>query len=297
MTRTMSATAAARSAAVNDAVAVSNAQSNGWMAGPAAGRPGNSLSTGETRAISIARATAVLIPSRSSSLVDAMPTRLPTTARTFRLRSRSMRFSWITLCVMRDRARSCDARMSSVSSAFDSASARSRTASAAARSEAKSAIIAHHAHVDVAEPRRRRALARSCGLHRLAFAAVRCAPRCPCVLVADRIARAPKLRRHAGVRGIFEHLSLLAVLDLVAELTSELEVQAFVVDGPRAVALHVDAVLDTVEELGLGCDAGLQIHIADADHGQAAPVLRAHAAAQVDFCGRRRVASCHVADE
>src|SRR5262252_2091820 len=106
---------------------------------------------------------------------------------------------------------------------------------AIASGPAVSSIAITDSDFDIAETRRRRALRRPRRLHRLALAAVRRAPGDPAVLIADRVARAPKCGRHAGVCRVLEHPRFLAVLDLVTDLAAELEIEPLVVDRPRAI--------------------------------------------------------------
>src|SRR5215472_12114001 len=115
------------------------------------------------------------------------------------------------------------------------------------------------------ESGRSRAVPSTHGLHRLAFAAVRRAPKRPLVAGADGFHGVPELGGNPGVPRVFEHASQLAVLDLPANLATELEVVALVIDGPRAVGLHVDAVVDSGDELIEG-QRFLARHNADVGH-------------------------------
>ena len=85
-------------------------------------------------------------------------------------------------------------------------------------------------HANVPEACRRGTLRGAPGLHRLAFAAIRCSPRDPRTLIRNGITRVPKLRGNAGVRRILEHTAALAVFHFPSDLASELEVQAMIVN-------------------------------------------------------------------
>src|SRR5215472_6509396 len=160
-----------------------------------------------------------------------------------------------------------------------------------------SSIAITDSDFDVAEARGCRALRRSRRLHRLALAAIRRAPCDPALRIADRIARSPKGRRHAGVCRILQHARLLAVLDLIADLASELEVEPLVVDRPRAIAFHIDAAAHVADELLFRRVSRLEVDVPDADHRQAAPVFRSHDAADRHLRDMRGIAAGHVADE
>src|ERR1700716_2994532 len=92
------------------------------------------------------------------------------------------------------------------------------------------------------EARRRRAVRDVGRLRRLALAAIGQAPDFPFGTPGDRVAGVPELRRDAGIGRVLEKPAALAVDDLVGKLRAELEVEAFVIDAPTPVRLHVHAV-------------------------------------------------------
>src|SRR3989442_10953732 len=99
----------------------------------------------------------------------------------------------------------------------------------------------------------------------LPFPAMRCSPEHPLVARADRIQRIPELSGNSGVGRVLQQACTLAILDLPSRLAAELEVVAFVVDGPGAVGLHVDAVVRRSDELLAG-EGLLPRHNADIGH-------------------------------
>ena len=115
----------------------------------------------------------------------------------------------------------------------------------------------------------------------LTFAAVGRAPHHPVIRVADCITAIPKLRGDAGVGAIAQHASHLAVLDLVADLGAELEVVALIVDRPRAVGFHVNAILGIGDQVVKFPRTGLQADVDHADDRDAVPAGGAHAGIRV----------------
>src|SRR5688500_20287632 len=83
----------------------------------------------------------------------------------------------------------------------------------------------------------------------LPLAAVGRAPEGPLRLVAEHVQALPELRTDPGVRRILDHPPALALADLPADLAAELEVQALVVDGPRAIRVDIDAVVGRRDHL------------------------------------------------
>src|SRR5579872_378931 len=195
------------------------------------------------------------------------------------------------LCVKRVSASLPLHTMTSVWSAVERPSTRD-----ASDSRLRLSIVAD-SYPNLAEARRRGALCRTAGLHRFAFSAVRSTPCDPRVLIADGITGIPELRCHAGVRGILEHAATLAVFYFPTDLAAELKVEAMIVDRPRAVALHIDAVLDVVEEIFERRVAGEQVEVAHANHRHVLPVLRAHACVTFTTYGARRIVAHLVAHE
>src|SRR5438105_9040312 len=101
----------------------------------------------------------------------------------------------------------------------------------------------------IPEPRRRRPVSRSHCLHRLALAAVRRAPKRPLVARADGLHRVPELRGNSGIGRILEHAPQFAAFNLPANLAAKLKVVTLVINRPRAVGLHKDAVVGAGDEL------------------------------------------------
>src|SRR3954463_10805847 len=87
------------------------------------------------------------------------------------------------------------------------------------------------------------------GLHRLTLAAIRSAPQCPLVAGANRIHRVPEVGRDSRIGWVLQHASQLTFFDLPANFRTELEVIAFVINGPGTVRLEVDTVVRVGDEL------------------------------------------------
>src|SRR5439155_19725345 len=119
-------------------------------------------------------------PSSSRRFVSARAVRFPKAARTVSAIERSFTFWWIVFSAKRAPACAPQPSHASTSSAFDAASARSRTALASA-----SPIGIGRPDLHLPEPRGRRAVARAHRLPRLALAAVRDAPEHPLREPAD----------------------------------------------------------------------------------------------------------------
>src|SRR5208282_5397302 len=137
-------------------------------------------------------------------------------------------------------------------------------------------------HLDAAEPRRRRAVARAHHLLRLSFAAVWRTPECPLVARADGIEGVPELRRDSRVRRVLHHAQPLPAFDLPANFAAELKVIALVVDRPRAVGLHQKSMIRGSNQL-LQAERLLtrqQADVGHANHREPIPALRAQRAAR-----------------
>ena len=126
----------------------------------------------------------------------------------------------------------------------------------------------------------RRRVAGVADLARLALAAVRRAPRHD--LRRQHVHRAPELRADPGVRRVAQQPPELTVLHLVADLAAELEVEPLVVDRPRAVRLHVDAVVGGGDDLLERVRPGLEADVRHPHHRQPGPAVGAHAAGVVE---------------
>src|SRR5438477_6450062 len=215
------------------------------------------------------------MPSSSSRSVVTIATRLPRTTRTRSSASRLTTFWWIAAFAKRVSAafRAMTlASPSSLSTAFSAASqirlsSRSPIVSPlncsispsvrraqgwrtrSSRQSRSSLDSTHHPDPHVTEARRRRAVAGVADLAGLTLAAVRRAPHRPLRLRAYRVRAAPELGGDAGVRGAAQRPRALPVLDLPPDLRAELEVQPPVVDRPRAVRVHVDAVVGVGDQV------------------------------------------------
>ena len=99
------------------------------------------------------------------------------------------------------------------------------------------------AYFYVSKSRRRCSVSCTHGLHGLAFAAIWRTPQGPLVAGADGVHGIPELGGDARVRRVLDHPAQLALLDLPANFAAKLKVVALVVNGPRTVGLHEDAVI------------------------------------------------------
>src|SRR5687768_2191954 len=215
--------------------------------GVGSGSPPQSSSSSTTRAIEAALAASRRIPSSSVRPEDATPTRFPTTNRRLIATFVSATFWWIWLFAKRVSAASSAMTSASDSDAPSrSAAARTRSARASAsraRSSFMDGLPLADTDLDVAEARSRHGMPDMSRLAGLALPAIWRAEHHVAALVADGIARSPELVGDARVRRVLEQAAFLAALDLVRDLGSELEVQAPVVNGPRAVRREVQAVV------------------------------------------------------
>src|SRR5712671_2513113 len=90
------------------------------------------------------------------------------------------------------------------------------------------ASLPRASHLDIAEAGWGGAVAGAHHLLRLAFAAVRRAPKRPLIARADGVHRIPEFSGDAGVRRILDHVAKLAAFDLPGDLATELKVVTFV---------------------------------------------------------------------
>src|SRR6266850_282276 len=114
------------------------------------------------------------------------------------------------------------------------------------------------------------------GLHRLAFATVGRAPERPVGELADGVTGIPKFRGDAAVTGILQHADFLAALDLPADFRGELELIPAVINGPRAICFHEDAVAGVGDEISKVPGAGQQADICHSNDWQAIPAFSTH---------------------
>src|SRR5687767_9046212 len=99
----------------------------------------------------------------------------------------------------------------------------------------------HHANLDAAETRCRRAMANMCHLAWLSLATVRGTPHGP--LATHGVATVPEARCDARVGGVFQHSAELPVANLPRDLDAELEIQPLVVNAPAFVRLQKQPVV------------------------------------------------------
>src|SRR5690606_19431791 len=86
-------------------------------------------------------------------------------------------------------------------------------------------------------------------LARLALAVEERTAEAVIALIGDGAARIPELRRADLVGDVLQHAGDLSVLDFVEQLATELRVVALLVDGERAIADDVDAVLHVLDHV------------------------------------------------
>src|SRR5579872_973103 len=151
---------------------------------------------------------------------------------------------------------------------------------------------------DIMEARRAGPVTCADHLFRLALAAVRDAPQHPMIAIGNGRAGVPELGRDPAVSWILQHPHAPAVANLPGDLAAELEVVAFIVDGPAPVGLHVDGVAHSAENLLQRLLAGQQTDVGHADERKPRPTGGAHGSIRPLLTdGRRRLARGHVSDE
>lgn len=101
-------------------------------------------------------------------------------------------------------------------------------------------------------------------LVRFALAAVRRAQHLDGVGIADGAQALPEVRGNGPVVGIFHHAFKFTMLDQLAPFAAELEFVARIVDRPRAIGAHQDAVLDTTDHLLQRLIARLDVEVGHA---------------------------------
>ena len=127
-------------------------------------------------------------------------------------------------------------------------------------------------------------------LLRLALAAIRRAPERPFIARADRIQRVPELGCDSGIRGIFYHAHAFAVLNFPSDLASELKVISTIIDGPRPIGFHQNAVVRGGNEL-FKCQwflARQQADVGHANHRQTVPAFGTQRSSGAIFAYRMR---------
>ncbi len=171
-----------------------------------------------------------------------------------------------------------------------------RGRSRAGRRRRRAGPSSSHAHPHVGEAGGHRRVTGVADLDRLALAAVGGAPEHPLVGAAHHVHRRPEPRADARVGGVAQHLAELAVLDLPRDLAAELEVEALVVDRPRAVRVHVDAVVGGGDHLLERAVARQEADVGHPHHRQPGGAVGADHPAGGEPDERRRVAPGQHAD-
>src|SRR5208282_660387 len=144
------------------------------------------------------------------------------------------------------------------------------------------ASLVRRADANIPKPRRASAMPRAHDLLRLPLAAIRSSPYRPLIARANRIHRIPKLRGDPGIRRILQHPDPLAALDLPRDFASELKVVALVVNRPRLISLHVNAIVGSANELfqTQWRFSRQNADISHANHGQPIPTLGTQSSAR-----------------
>ena len=114
------------------------------------------------------------------------------------------------------------------------------------------------------------------GLHWLTLTAIRGTPKRPMSLVRDCIAGIPKLRSYSTVRAILQQPAELAILDFISDFRAELKVQSQVINTPRPIGLHENAVIRIGDEIIEFPITGLERNIGHPNQRNSIPSLRAH---------------------
>src|SRR6266550_1979356 len=128
--------------------------------------------------------------------------------------------------------------------------------------------------LNVTEPAGRRSVPDPPDLPRLTLPAVRGSPDDPVLPTGDRVTGAPEPGGDARVVRIPVHLREPTMLDPPGGLASELEVDPLVVDRPRVVRGHEDAVVGVGDDLGERALARLDRDIRHADQWEVRPPVR-----------------------
>ena len=102
--------------------------------------------------------------------------------------------------------------------------------------------------------------------------------------VANRVARAPELRRHPRIGAVLQQPAQFSPLDLVANLGAELKVEPFVVNGPTAVRLHVEPIVGVGDQVVEGPLTRLDGDVGHTDERDAVPARSTHRAARAGQC-------------
>ena len=126
------------------------------------------------------------------------------------------------------------------------------------------------------------------GLHWLALAAIRRAPKRPMFFIRDCIEGIPKLRSYSTVGAILQQPAELTVLDFVSDFRAELKIQSQVIDTPRAIGFHENTVVCIGDEIIEFPIAGFERYIGHPNQRNSIPSLGAHAAIALHAQLRRR---------
>src|SRR5690606_30989490 len=126
--------------------------------------------------------------------------------------------------------------------------------------------------LDVGEEAGRRRMADADGLVGFAFAAGGRAQHLDRGRIPQRFQVAPESSRDAAIVRVLHHTAQRAVLDDPRALAAELKLVAAVVDGPRDVRFHDDAVFDLADEVFHRRTAGFDVQIRHTVYGGTIPV-------------------------
>src|SRR5260370_29845045 len=145
-------------------------------------------------------------------------------------------------------------------------------------------LISRKCGSDLYGPAARRCspVSRAHHLLRRSFATVGRAQESPLVTRTDRVERIPKFRRDPRVRWILQHADTLAVLDLPTHLAAELKIVASIINRPRAVGLHQNAMVSRSHHLlkSEWLFSGHQADVGHAKHRQPVPSIGAQSSSR-----------------
>jgi hypothetical protein len=99
------------------------------------------------------------------------------------------------------------------------------------------------------------------------------------VSVADGVAGIPEFGGDAAVAGIFQHAAFFAAFDFPGNFGGKLELVAAIVNGPRTIRVHENAVISIGDEIFRRPCAGKNADVGHANHRQTIPTFGAHSAA------------------
>src|SRR5262249_8439662 len=100
-------------------------------------------------------------------------------------------------------------------------------------------------HIDLPKARHWTPMTHGISLCRFAFAVIGGAINLVCALATQTVAGVPEIGRAGLISPVTEHVSDLAVFDFPKCLAAELKVVALLIDGPTAIAVNQNAILNT----------------------------------------------------